>query len=250
AELLLWAPVRFQGNLVLAGQLNVKAAGDGGRFYTTCVAIEGNFTLHPEAHLSIQGCQNQADIEADEERAGKGGCLRVGGDAELLGGQLLLHDCAASLGVGGGIYVDGRLQSGNATIDAERCGAEYGGAVYAVNDMIVSGGNVTITKSEASENGGSGEVGIGLELAVGKFVRPHARAVYAVNDMIVSGGGVSITESKASRDGGSGGETGLGRNVGAVTLLPAEGCAVDAVMDMNISGGNVSITKSEASRGG
>ena len=108
--------MRFQGNLVLAGQLNVKAAGDGGRFYTTCVAIEGNFTLHPEAHL--QGCQNQADIEADEERAGKGGCLRVGGDAELLGGQLLLHDCAASLGVGGGIYVDGR--TGMCCVDLEK----------------------------------------------------------------------------------------------------------------------------------
>ncbi|CAE7891403.1 unnamed protein product [Symbiodinium microadriaticum] len=118
AELLLWAPVRFKGNLVLAGQLNVKAAGDGGRFYTACVAIEGNFTLHPEARLSIQGCKNQADDEVDEDDAVHGGCLRVDGDAELLGGQLLLHDCAASLGVGGGIYVDGR--TGMCCVDLEK----------------------------------------------------------------------------------------------------------------------------------
>ncbi|CAE7893031.1 unnamed protein product [Symbiodinium microadriaticum] len=103
AELLLWAPVRFQGNLVLAGQLNAKAAGDGGRVNASCVAVEGNFTLRPEAHLSIQGCQN----EAGEEDAGKGGCLHIGGDAELLGGQLLLRECTAQKG-GGGIYVAGR----------------------------------------------------------------------------------------------------------------------------------------------
>ena len=41
------------------------------------------------------------------------------------------------------------------------------GAVYAVNDMIVSGGNVTITKSEASENGGSGEVGCFVGIGTG-----------------------------------------------------------------------------------
>ena len=106
AELLLWAPVRFQGNLVLAGQLNVKAAGDGGRVNASCIAVNGNFTLRPEARLSIQGCQN----EADEGDAGYGGCLHVGRDAELLGGQLLLRDCAASTstGLGGGIYVRGR----------------------------------------------------------------------------------------------------------------------------------------------
>ena len=102
AELLLWAPVRFQGNLVLAGQLKVKAAGDGGRVNTSCIAVNGNFTLHPEARLSIQGCKN----EADEGEARKGGCLHIGSDAELLGGQLLLRECTAALG--GGIYVAGR----------------------------------------------------------------------------------------------------------------------------------------------
>ncbi|CAE7691089.1 unnamed protein product [Symbiodinium necroappetens] len=103
AELLLWAPVRFQGNLVLAGQLNVKAAGDGGRVNAPCVAVEGNFTLHPEARLSIQGCKNVAD----KGDAGHGGCLHVAGDAELLGGQLLLRKCAAR-NKGGGIFVAGR----------------------------------------------------------------------------------------------------------------------------------------------
>ncbi|CAE7240766.1 unnamed protein product [Symbiodinium necroappetens] len=104
AELLLWAPVRFQGNLVLAGQLNVKAAGDGGRVNASCIAVNGNFTLHPEARLSIEGCNNVAD----KGDAGKGGCLRVGRDAELLGGQLLLRECSASKGRGGGMYVKGR----------------------------------------------------------------------------------------------------------------------------------------------
>ena len=103
AELLLWAPVRFQGNLVLAGQLKVKAAGDGGRVNARYVAVEGNFALHPEARLSIEGCKN----EADEEDAGEG-CLHVGGDAELLGGQLLLRECSARKGLGGGMYVAGR----------------------------------------------------------------------------------------------------------------------------------------------
>ncbi|OLQ10386.1 hypothetical protein AK812_SmicGene5903 [Symbiodinium microadriaticum] len=54
------------------------------------------------------------------------------------------------------------------------------GAVYAEN-MKVSGGNVTITKSEALQDGG---------------------AVYAEN-MIVSGGGVSINEAEARYDGGN-----------------------------------------------
>ncbi|CAE7795257.1 unnamed protein product, partial [Symbiodinium necroappetens] len=122
AELLLWAPVRFQGNLVFAGQLKVKAAGDDGRVNASCIAVNGNFTLHPEARLSIQGCQN----EADKERAREGGCLHIGGDAELLGGQLLLHKCSARKGLGGGMYVEGRLESRNATIEAERCTATYG----------------------------------------------------------------------------------------------------------------------------
>ncbi|CAE7736573.1 unnamed protein product [Symbiodinium necroappetens] len=104
AELLLWAPVRFQGNLVLAGQLHVKAAGDDGTLSDSCIAVKGNFTLHPEAHLSIQGCQN----EADKERAREGGCLHIAGDAELLGGQLLLRECYARRGLGGGMYVEGR----------------------------------------------------------------------------------------------------------------------------------------------
>ncbi|CAE7318734.1 unnamed protein product, partial [Symbiodinium microadriaticum] len=135
AELLLWAPVRFQGNLVLAGQLNVKAAGDAGTVNTPYVAVEGNFALRPEARLSIQGCQNEAeeedvgeggDEEDDKEHTNEGGCLYVGGDAELLGGQLLLHKCSARRGLGGGIYVAGRLEIRNATIDAERCHADRG----------------------------------------------------------------------------------------------------------------------------
>ncbi|CAE7498731.1 unnamed protein product [Symbiodinium necroappetens] len=105
AELLLWAPVRFQGNLVLAGQLNVKAAGDGGRVNASCITIEGNFTLHPEARLSIEGCKNQADKEED---AGEAGCLYVIGDAELLGGQLILRECDARKRWGGGMGVKGR----------------------------------------------------------------------------------------------------------------------------------------------
>ncbi|CAE7225933.1 unnamed protein product [Symbiodinium necroappetens] len=104
AELLLWAPVRFQGNLVLAGQLKVKAAGDGGRVNASCIAVNGNFALHPEARLSIEGCNNVAD-KGDAGK--KGGCLHVGRDAELLGGQLLLRECTAQKG-GGGIYVAGR----------------------------------------------------------------------------------------------------------------------------------------------
>ncbi|CAE7651240.1 unnamed protein product, partial [Symbiodinium necroappetens] len=118
AELHLWAPVRFQGSLVLAGQLNVKAAGGGGRVNANapCVAIEGNFTLHPEARLSIQGCQNLGEFNlavltrgaSDKGHAGKGGCLHIGGDADLLGGQLLLHECNARKGLGGGMHVKGR----------------------------------------------------------------------------------------------------------------------------------------------
>ena len=124
AELLLWAPIRFRGNLVLAGQLNVKAAGDGGRVNAPCVSVEGNFALRPEARLSIEGCENEAgeeddeedveedneedveedddedveedheeDVEEDDEGdAAEGGCLHIGGDAELLGGQLLLAE--------------------------------------------------------------------------------------------------------------------------------------------------------------
>ncbi|CAE7326450.1 unnamed protein product, partial [Symbiodinium sp. KB8] len=127
AELHLWAPVRFQGSLVLAGQLNVKAAGGGGRVnaYAPCVAIEGNFALHPEARLSIQGCQNLGEFNlavltrgaSDKGHAGKGGCLHIGGDADLLGGQLLLHECNARKGLGGGMHVKGRLESRSATID-------------------------------------------------------------------------------------------------------------------------------------
>ena len=127
AELLLWAPVRFQGNLVLAGQLNVKAAGDAGTVNTPYVAVEGNFALRPEARLSIQGCQNEAeeedvgeggDEEDDKEHTNEGGCLYVGGDAELLGGQLLLHKCSARRGLGGGIYVAGR--TGSCCFDLEK----------------------------------------------------------------------------------------------------------------------------------
>ncbi|CAE7665816.1 unnamed protein product [Symbiodinium necroappetens] len=104
AELLLWAPIRFRGNLVFAGQVSVKAAGDDGTISASCIAVNGNFTLRPEARLSIQGCQN----EADEEDANEGGCLRVRGDAELLGGRLLLRECAARKR-GGGIDVGGRI---------------------------------------------------------------------------------------------------------------------------------------------
>ena len=104
AELLLWAPLRFQGNLVFAGQLNVKAAGDGGRVNASCITIEGNFTSHPEARLSIQGCKN----EADGGDARHGGCLHIGGNAELLGAQLLLRECSARKAWGGGMYVAGR----------------------------------------------------------------------------------------------------------------------------------------------
>ena len=98
--------MRFQGNLVLAGQLNVKAAGDDGTISASCIAVSGNFTLHPEARLSIQGCQNDGYNLGED--AGQGGCLHVGGDAELHGGQLLLHRCNARNGFGGGMYVKGR----------------------------------------------------------------------------------------------------------------------------------------------
>ncbi|CAE7380943.1 unnamed protein product, partial [Symbiodinium sp. KB8] len=149
AELLLWAPLRFQGNLVFAGQLNVKAAGDGGRVNASCITIEGNFTSHPEARLSIQGCKN----EADGGDARHGGCLHIGGNAELLGAQLLLRECSARKAWGGGMYVAGRLQSRNATIDAEGCDAKHGGAFYAEMDMHVSGGSVTIRESTAHAYG-------------------------------------------------------------------------------------------------
>ena len=96
--------MRFQGNLVFAGQLNVKAAGDGGTVIAACIAVKGNFTLRPEARLSIEGCKN----EADKGDAGHGGCLHVDGDAELLGGRLLLRECSARKGRGGGMYVEGR----------------------------------------------------------------------------------------------------------------------------------------------
>ena len=158
AQLLLSTPVRFQGDAVFAGQLSVKAVGDG-KMQSSCITVNGNFTLQPEAHLSLQGCQNQAE-------AGNGGCLHVEGDAELRGGHLQLNGCTASKGEGGGVVVGGRipafaalpyierrrlctrahrglsdacccfcaavtvagaLQSRTATIDAEGCHARYGG---------------------------------------------------------------------------------------------------------------------------
>jgi len=204
AELLLWAPVRFQGNLVLAGQLNVKAAGDGGRVNASCITIEGNFTLHPEARLSIEGCKNQADKEED---AGEAGCLYVIGDAELLGGQLILRECDARKRWGGGMGVKGRLESRNATIEAERCTATYGGAIAAWN-MDVSGGNVTITESEASAHGGAIDVanmhvsGGGVSIKESKAKRGDGGCIHTWSDFTQSGGAVSLAGCKASRGGG------------------------------------------------
>ncbi|CAE7532309.1 unnamed protein product, partial [Symbiodinium sp. CCMP2456] len=120
AQLLLSTPVRFQGNAVFAGQLSVKAVGDG-KMQSSCITVNGNFTLQPEAHLSLHGCKNQA-----EGKSMDGGCLHVGGDAELRGGHLQLNGCTASKGEGGGIVVGGALQSRTATIDAEGCHARYG----------------------------------------------------------------------------------------------------------------------------
>ena len=118
AELLLSAPVRFQGSVVFAGQLNVKA-GEGGKINGPCIAVKSNFTLLPEARLSLQGCENQA-----LGMAGYGGCLRVGGDAKLLGGQLLLRECKAEAGAtyGGGIYVGGRTGVGCFVLERRRLG--------------------------------------------------------------------------------------------------------------------------------
>jgi len=152
--------VRFQGSAVFAGNLSVKATGH--EMNGLCVAVEDNLTLQPAALLSLHGCENQ-----QPGTAGIGGCLRVGGDADLLGGHLQLNGCTASKGEGGGIVVGGRipafaalpyierrrlctrahrglsdacccfcaavtvagaLQTGNATIDAEGCHAKVGGA--------------------------------------------------------------------------------------------------------------------------
>ena len=112
AELLLWAPVHFQGNTVFAGRLNVRA-GDDGKMNGPCIVVEGNLTLQPEARLSLEGCKNRA-YESDR----KGGCLHVAGDAELLSGHLCLRACDAFSDEvysmfednpgGGGVFVGGR----------------------------------------------------------------------------------------------------------------------------------------------
>ncbi|CAE7303352.1 unnamed protein product [Symbiodinium sp. CCMP2456] len=125
AQLLLSTPVQFQGNAVFAGNLSVKAVGDG-KMQGPCITVKGNLTLQPEAHLSLEGGgleeeeeeeEDEEEEEEEEEEEGgweeededAGSCLRVGGDAELLGGHLQLNGCTALNGRGGGIAVGGRI---------------------------------------------------------------------------------------------------------------------------------------------
>jgi len=236
AELLLWAPVHFQGNTVFAGRLNVRA-GDDGKMNGPCIVVEGNLTLQPEARLSLEGCKNRA-YESDR----KGGCLHVAGDAELLSGHLCLRACDASADEvsysifednsgGGGVFVGGTLRNRNATIHSEGCHADYGGAIYA-SSMIVSGGNVTIMESSGQSGGaiyarGHFSMSGGNVTINGSTVYSYGGAMHVINNMSISGGNMLIKKSSAKLLGG----------------------AICADSSMGISGGNVVIKETEAWNG-
>ncbi|CAE6938127.1 unnamed protein product [Symbiodinium sp. CCMP2592] len=256
AELLLSAPLRFQGNAIFGGRLSVRAAGDG-QMNGACIAVERNLTLEPNAHLSLAGCKNQA-TKGNELY---GGCLRVGGDAELLGGELLLRQCrapATTFAWGGGMHVGGALQNWNATIDAAGCGARYGGAISAQKQVAISGGNVIIKQCQADAQGGAIYARI-LTVSGGSLtidnssVRKDGGAIRAVR-MDISGGNLTITAAWADENGGCISTSDFKQSRGDVNL---QGCKArregGGIFSTNITieeSATLSIRDSAAERGG
>jgi len=251
AELLLSAPVRFQGSAVFAGQLSVKAVVDA--LSGPCVAVKGNLTLEHKARLSLAGCKNQ-------NQKGQGGCLRVDSAAELRG-QLLLRGCEVGPdGEGGGIHVGGAMRHWDTTIiDAEGCRAGFGGAIW-VAEMVISGGNLGITQSEARHDGGAiwaGEVlisGGDLSIADSKASTENGGAIWAVQ-MVMSGGNLTIKDSEAVRkDGGAIFLVDLMRASGGnLTIQGSSACGNGGAVHapkVNVSGGVVTIVESRLKCGG
>ncbi|CAE6960190.1 unnamed protein product [Symbiodinium sp. CCMP2456] len=224
AELLLSAPVRFQGSAVFAGQLSVRAVD---AMSGPCVAVQGNFTLQHEARLSLAGCKNQ-------NHKGRGGCLRVESTAELLGGQLLLHGCeVARDGEGGAIWVGEMVISGGNLNITRSEARKDGGAIWA-GEMVISGGNLSIEDSKTSRgNGGAIWVvymvisGGNLTIQDSVAVKEDGGAIFAVDLVMVSGGILTIKGSSACGSGG----------------------AIHAAK-VNVSGGAVAITESRPKCGG
>ncbi|CAE7397738.1 unnamed protein product [Symbiodinium necroappetens] len=251
AELLLSAPVRFQGSTVFAGQLSVRAVVDA--MSGPCITVQGNFTLQHKARLRLAGCKNQ-------NQKGRGGCLRVDSTAELLGGQLLLQGCeVGSDGEGGGIHVGGALRHWDATIDAAGCHAGEGGAIW-VEEIVISGGNLNITQSYARQDGGAiwaGEMAISggnLSIEDSKASQENGGAIWVVY-LVISGGNLTIQDSMAvNKDGGAiFAVNAMMVSGGNLTITGSSACGSGGAIHaakVNISGGTVAITESRPLCGG
>ncbi|CAE7528292.1 unnamed protein product, partial [Symbiodinium pilosum] len=103
-------PMKFHGSLVLQGELHIigAAALDG-----SCMRVLGNLSVLG-THVTFTGCEN---TNWDNDEAGSGGGVHVGGDFRLLRSTAAFFRCKAK--VGGGANVRGHFEQRNSIANFE-----------------------------------------------------------------------------------------------------------------------------------
>ncbi|CAE7346923.1 unnamed protein product [Symbiodinium natans] len=183
AQVLLGAPLTFQGDLVLQGELQITGAKELDR---PCITVLGNLTL-VDARVSFLNCKEQVQV------SNLGGALFVQEDLSAFNSSIAFKNCRGTSG--GGLHAKSFLLE-QSKADFDNCTASSmnggGGGAYIKETFRMN------ANSSASFRGCSAELGRGGGLHAESFLLEQSKADFdncTASEVMGGGGGAYIKET-------------------------------------------------------